>query len=209
MHDEPFWRGSNEVKRIARYQREFRTGPGLHNLGVFRIHNFRRVDHVFVRSAYGCEVNAVACHYPFEFAEKRVPVRCDRDVAVCAGQRSPRYMPGSDDQGIVLNALEDHHRNTDSGNLELADNLTLAKTGRFFHNGRFDDFWRGGLMLEDSRYRAHACALEVLRCRGYECALELPRLVTLIDDSRRGRSTGVDQGGYTKQQKQSMSKAQY
>src|SRR4030095_9749678 len=148
MHDEPFWRRSNEVKRIARYQREFRTGSGLHNLGVFRIDNFRRVDHVLVRSAYGCEVNAVSCHYPLQFAEKRVPVRCDRDVAVCAGQRSSRYMPGSDDQGIVLNALEDHHRNTDSGNLELADNLTLAKTGRFFHNGRFDAIGGGGLMLE-------------------------------------------------------------
>jgi hypothetical protein len=48
MHDEPFWRRSNEVKRLARYQREFRTGPGLHNLSVFRIDNFRRVDHVLV-----------------------------------------------------------------------------------------------------------------------------------------------------------------
>jgi len=146
---------------------------------------------------------------PSSLRKERVPVRCDRHVAVRAGQWGSRYMPGSDDQGIVLNALEDHHRNTDSGNLELADNLTLAKTGRFFHNGRFDDFWRGGLMLEDSRYRAHACALEVLRCRGYECALELPRLIPLIDDSIRGHSTGVDHGGYTKPQKQSMSKAQY
>jgi hypothetical protein len=73
MHDEPFWRSSEEVKRVALYQREFRTGPGLHNLSAFRIDSFRRVDHVFLRSAYGCELNSVAYHYPFQFAEETCP----------------------------------------------------------------------------------------------------------------------------------------
>src|SRR2546422_11471856 len=51
VHDEPFWCGSDEVKRVTGYQREFPAGSGLHNLCVFRIDNFRGADNVFVGSA--------------------------------------------------------------------------------------------------------------------------------------------------------------
>jgi hypothetical protein len=85
MHDKPFWRRSDEVKRITGDQRKFRPGAGFHNLRGFRIDNFRRVDYVLVRSADGCKPYAVAGYDPIQFAEERVAVRCDRDVAVCAG----------------------------------------------------------------------------------------------------------------------------
>ena len=98
---------------------------------------------------------------------------------------------------MVLNALKDHLRNTDPRNLELADHVTFAKTCGLFHNRRLDDFGRGGLLLEVLHYRARACAFE------------LPRLVPLVDTGIRSHAAGVDQGGYTKPQKQSMSGAQY
>ena len=84
--------------------------PGLHDPGVFRIDSFRRVDHILVRSsAYVCKLDAVACHDPFQFAEERIPVRCDHDITVRTGQWGSRYMPGADAQSIVRNALEDDY----------------------------------------------------------------------------------------------------
>jgi hypothetical protein len=197
VHDEPLWCSSDEVKRVARYQREFWTGSGLHNLSVFWIDNFRRVDNVLVGSAYGCDLNTVAWPYSSQFTEKRVSVRCDCNIAFGAGQWGSRYVPRPADQGILVDTLENDHRNTDPRNLEPSDDVTFAKIDRFFHNGRFDDLGYGDLLLEVSRYRAHACALE------------LPRLVPLIDARIRGRAAGVGQGGYTDPQKQSLSKAQY
>jgi hypothetical protein len=60
MHDELLWRSSDEVKQIACYQREFRTGAGFHNLSVFWIDDFRGVNDVLIGSVYGCDFNAVA-----------------------------------------------------------------------------------------------------------------------------------------------------
>jgi hypothetical protein len=196
MNDEPFRCSSNEVKRVARYQRELWTRSGLHNLSVIGINNFRRVDNVSVCSRYGCELDTVAGAYRFKFAEKRVTVRCDCNIAVGAGQWRPRYVPGADTQGILFNTLEDDHRNTDPRNLEPPNNVTFAKIDRLFQNGRFS-LGRVDILFNIPRYRAHACALE------------LPRLVALMDARRRSRSAGVRQGGYTNRQKQSLSKAHY
>ena len=76
--------------------------------------------------------------------------------------------------------------NADPGDFQLADNVTLAQIRHFFGNERLDDSSRGEVMLRMSP------------CRGYQCMLELPQLVALIHDSVCGRSTGVDQYGYTK-----------
>jgi hypothetical protein len=132
-----------------------------------------------------------------QFAEKRVPVRGECNIAFGAGQWGSRYVPGTNDEAILFYTLEDHHRNTDPRNLEPADEVTFAKIDRLFHNGRFNDLGRGDLLLEVSRYRARACALE------------LPRLVELIDARMRGSAAGVGQGSYTNPQKHSLSKAQY
>jgi hypothetical protein len=71
--------------------------------------------------------------YSLQFAEKRVSVRCDCNIAFGAGQWGPRYVPRPADQGILLDTLEDDHRNTDSRKLEPSDSVTFAKIDRFFH----------------------------------------------------------------------------
>jgi hypothetical protein len=130
---------------------------------------------------YGRKLDPIVHQYRLESAEKRIPVRCDRDIAVRTRQRSSRYMPRSEDQEIGLNALEDYHRNTDPRNIKLADNVAFTKTCRFVEGGRFTQFGSGSALRHVSRFRAHAGAFE------------LPRLVLLIDAGIRGRAARANQ----------------
>src|SRR4030095_1177619 len=102
MHDEPARRSSNEVERKTRDQRELTIVAGFHHLRVCRIDRFHRVDDVLVTSAECCHAYPIARQNSFKLSKKCVSVSGNDDIAFGAGQRSPRYMSRTSDQGTLL-----------------------------------------------------------------------------------------------------------
>src|SRR5678809_1418404 len=109
MDDEPARSSSNKVEGKTRYQRQLTIVAGFHHLRVCRIDRFHRADDVVVTSAECCDANPIARQNSFKFSKKCVSVSGNDGVTFGAGQRSPRYMSRTSDQGTLLDTLKNHH----------------------------------------------------------------------------------------------------
>src|SRR6185295_8307881 len=87
---------------------------------------------------------------PRQLPEIGVAVGGDDDVAVAAGRRRARDVPGAGKERALLDALEDHDRQAKPRNLEPADAVSVVHLWRGIHgSSRAFDGRRGAAFVNE------------------------------------------------------------
>jgi len=120
MDYKSFWRGSDEIERIAGHKRQEIGVRVREHLHIRRIDDFGRAHAVQIGTVEGRHGDFVVPADVAQRPEKSVAMSCDGDISLLPGQGRAGNMPYRSPQSPCIDAFLNHCIETDSWNLNFS-----------------------------------------------------------------------------------------
>src|ERR1041385_8683658 len=120
MNDEPFWSGTDKVKRVAGHERQSGTIRIAEYFDSVRIDNADRIDDVPIFRTECLNGYLILLPDSGERTEICIAVARDTDIARLSGQSGPGYVSDTSAQSPIVDAFKQHDGHLESRNFQAS-----------------------------------------------------------------------------------------